>query len=347
MSRDLSKPPTDSNPSGTLTNLLREKLQCPMSGEPLRLSADGLTLRSANGRSYPIIEGVPVLLPDEVDHTHIRHTRQTQERVAGQLQRAKSEAEPERAGPVDPYVQRCIVETNGQLYRNLIGRLTRYPIPNFRLRPAEPDELLLDMGCNWGRWCVAAAKTGFVTVGIDPSIDAVLAAMRVARDLGVADRTAFVVGDARYLPFCHGQFGTVFSYSVLQHFSRDDARAALRAAQRVTAPGGRVCVQMANATSVRSFYHLARRGFREGEGFAVRYWTTGKLRRTFEELIGPTELTVDGYFGLGIQPSDADMLRPLYRAVVRVSEVLRRISHRVKPLRHLADSVYLEARKTT
>ena len=34
-------------------------------------------------------------------------------------------------------------------------------------------------------------------------------------------RRAFVVGDARFLPFRSGSFDYVWSYSVLQHFSRE------------------------------------------------------------------------------------------------------------------------------
>ena len=59
-------------------------------------------------------------------------------------------------------------------------------------------------------------------MGIDPSLDAVLAARRVSRQLGV--EASFVVGDARFLPFANDSFDTVFCYSVLQHFSKENAK---------------------------------------------------------------------------------------------------------------------------
>jgi hypothetical protein len=64
---------------------------------------------------------------------------------------------------------------------------------------------------------------------------------------------------------------------------------------------------------------------------------------TFEKRFGPTTMTSDCYFGLGIQPSDADLLPLPYRMIIHSSEVLRRISDVVTPLRKVADSVYLES----
>jgi hypothetical protein len=27
--------------------------------------------------------------------------------------------------------------------------------------------VLVDLGCNWGRWCIAAGRMGFLPVGVD------------------------------------------------------------------------------------------------------------------------------------------------------------------------------------
>ena len=35
---------------------------------------------------------------------------------------------------------------------------------------------LLDIGCSWGRWSLAAAARGYDAVGIDPSLGAIMAA---------------------------------------------------------------------------------------------------------------------------------------------------------------------------
>ena len=166
----------------------------------------------------------------------------------------------------------------------------------------------------------------------------------ISRQLGVD--TAFVVADARYLPFREGCFDVTFSYGVLQHFSKENARTALAEMGRVLSDHGKILVQMPNKYGIRSFQQRMRRGFSEGEAFQVRYWTTAELIETFRDRFGNVRLTADCYFGLGIQASDVDLLPAKYRAIVHLSELLRKVSRSVKPLAKIADSVYLESTKT-
>ena len=103
-------------------------------------------------------------------------------------------------------------------------------------------------------------------------------------------------------------------------------------------------IQMPNKFGVPSLYHLAKRGFSEGKEFDVRYYSVPELGRLFETVFGNAELSVDGYFGLGIQPADIAMLPRRYRAVVHASEALRKTSQRVSPLKYFADSIYVASR---
>src|SRR4051794_25960664 len=84
----------------------------------------------------------------------------------------------------------------GFMYAPLIGRLVEYPIPTTRL-PHGEGRVVLDLGCNWGRWTIAAARAGYRAVGLDPSLPAVQAAYDVATQLGV--QADFLVGEARFL----------------------------------------------------------------------------------------------------------------------------------------------------
>jgi SAM-dependent methyltransferase len=200
---------------------------------------------------------------------------------------------------------------------------------------------LLDIGCSWGRWTMGAQERGFDAVGIDPSLGAVLAATRVAKQLNRPAR--FVVGDARQLPFRDGLFDAVYSYSVLQHFSYGDAARAIAEIGRVLAPNGIAKIQMPTRYGARCLYHQLRRGFRTPRGFEVRYWTWPQLRRVFSAGVGRTTLEVDGYFGIGLQPSDATLMPARLALVLQVSEFLKRLSTVIPPLRRVADSVFVEA----
>jgi SAM-dependent methyltransferase/uncharacterized protein YbaR (Trm112 family) len=320
---------------------LTNHLVCPRDKQKLQLSENKLTC--TENHTYPIVKDIPVMLLEEKDRTHGYITK-TLEKVS-QIQ-ASGEAENDTVSSlngeteVDPFVQNEIVYTCGTLYIPLTNKLSRYPIPELRL-PQGTGERLLDVGCNWGRWSVAAAQMGYQPVGIDPSLDAVLAARRISRQLKL--ETSFVVGDARFLPFASGCFDVGFSYGVFQHFSKDNAKTSLDEIARVVKKNGKVLVQMPNKYGVRSFYQQARRGFSEGEEFEVRYWSPSELRQTFEETFGDTRMSVDCYFGLGIQKSDVDLLTPRFKMVIHSSEFLRKISRKVSGMVKVADSVYLES----
>jgi 2-polyprenyl-3-methyl-5-hydroxy-6-metoxy-1,4-benzoquinol methylase len=240
---------------------------------------------------------------------------------------------------VDEHVRASLLKTHGNLYRGV--KLTRYPIPPSPLGAGD-GRTLLDIGCNWGRWTIAAARAGWRPTGIDLAKKSVGAARRVAEQIGV--EAEYVVADARELPFRNESFDAVFSYSVLQHLAKEDVSLVVAEIRRVLRPGGLAWIEMPNARGPLNLLRQARRGFSAGVGQDVRYWTLAELRRTFGA-IGPLEITADGFLTINPQSSDLDLLPPRSRLVVRTSDALRRASTHVPPLVHVADSVVVHARK--
>lgn len=310
------------------------RLRCPVDRQPLEYDGDSLFCRD---HRYRVLSGIiPVLLVPEMAPTHP---------IAHESLRAASESRGVDLDPVngvDPFVRDMIAATGGYLYRPLVGRARAYPIPEPPLPRAVDAECLLDIGCGWGRWSIACAQLGYDVIGVDPSLQAVVAATRVARQLGVEPK--FLVADARALPFPSRSFQRVFSYSVLQHFAKPDVKQSLREICRVLDSRGTATVQMGNAFGIRSLYHLCRRGFRGGTGFEVRYWTPRELRNAFQAAIGPATLSVDGFFSLNAQRAEAALLPRRYRAVVTASECLKRLARMVPSLAYFADSLYVSGR---
>jgi SAM-dependent methyltransferase/uncharacterized protein YbaR (Trm112 family) len=334
-----------------------QNLACPVDHAPIR--ADGDALACAHGHRYPVVDGVPVMLRADVSQT-IGLADASLKRAAGQEHDPRAPelhleslgiSDEEKVellqlartrGPIDPVVAYLIAATNGLMYRHLIGTLDRYPIPDMPL-PDGRGRRLLDVGCSWGRWSLAAARLGYDTVGIDPSLGAVMAARRVARQLGASTR--YVVGDARHLPFAAATFDVVYSYSVLQHLSERDAEQAVAEIGRLLRRGGAAKVQMPTRFGIRCLYHQARRGFREARDFEVRYRTLPELRRLFGTHVGPVRFDADCYFGIGLQASDAHLMTAGLRTITQASERLKRISRRMPALTRIADSVFVEALK--
>jgi len=327
-----------------------DNLVCPR--DRSRLSDRGSSLECAHAHRYPVIEGVPIMLVTDVAPTiDIAGASAAAEAGDPWQLSTLSLSDEERAGiarlaqqpgAIDPVVAYLVAATNGLMYKHLVGQLAEYPLPDLPL-PDGAGRRLVDVGCSWGRWTLAAAARGYDAVGIDPSLGAVLAATRVARQLG---RPAhFVVADARHLPFPDGSADTVYSYSVLQHLSRADAAAAVGEIARVLRAGGFAKLQFPTRLGIRCLYHQARRGFREPAGFEVRYWSWAQLRRLLG-VIGPSRFEVDCYFGIGLQKSDARLMTPALSRIVGASEWLKALSRHVTPLQWVADSVFVESRKT-
>lgn len=334
-----------------------ENLACPRDFLSLELGNGMLTCPS--GHQYPVIDGVPVMLRDDVP--------QTMQVAEASLNAVSPRTEPDQAAShlyleslgvndherasiaamwgdrlvdIDPVVSYLIAATNGIMYKELVGRLKAYPIPELRL-PESSGAVFLDLGCSWGRWCVAAARKGYSAVGIDPSLGAIMAARRVAKQLGLPIN--YVVADARYLPLRESRADVVFSYSVLQHFSKENVAVVLAEAARTLKPNGTSLVQMPTMLGIRCLYQQAKRGFRKPRGFEVRYWGIPELKRTFAQILGKSSISADCYFGIGIQKSDIALMPLSLKIVTVFSEALRALSKLFPFFLYAADSVYIES----
>ena len=191
---------------------------------------------------------------------------------------------------------------------------------------------------------MSATRLGYQVVGIDPAIDAVRAARRVARQLGV--NVQYVVGDARYLPFRAKSFDVLHSYSVLMHFAKEDAIRSVREMARTLKPNGTTLISMANTFGLRNLQIQLMRGFcssLDRSSFATRYWTPRELRRMFTEIIGPSNLEIEGFFSTS-SGSQSIMALPIkYRLALTLSSQLRNLGLVLPALKYVADSLYVRS----
>jgi SAM-dependent methyltransferase len=103
-------------------------------------------------------------------------------------------------------------------------------------------DLLLDVGCGFGRHAYEAAKRGARVVAFDyaeaelKEVRNTFGAMATAGEVGDASLAGTVQGDATRLPFADATFDRVIASEVLEHVPDDDE--ALRELARVLRPGG-------------------------------------------------------------------------------------------------------------
>jgi len=105
-----------------------------------------------------------------------------------------------------------------------------------RLVQRLPQGTLLDVGCGTAVVGLAAASRGLDVVGIDHTQEMLDVAIRKAKELGLAERTRFQVGDATAMPFPDSSFDAVVCQRMLHHLP--DMRPCLQEISRVLKPGG-------------------------------------------------------------------------------------------------------------
>jgi SAM-dependent methyltransferase len=244
---------------------------------------------------------------------------------------------------IDSFVNDWIVNTNGNLYWRARGRLTRYPIPEWAFGCGE-GKMLLDIGCSWGRWCIAAARAGFRTIGVDLHIDALAAADRVSSQLNA--RCGFVCSDADALPVKPHSVDCVFSYSVLQHIDRPTVLRVFGEIARVLKPDGRCIIQLPNVLGPLNLVQQLKRGFRDAkpESYEMRYWSRNKLMRSLQMAgLRGARIRTDGFLSQNPQLSDLDLLSPAGKLIVLASYAGRKTAEALPILTRIADSWWIEA----
>jgi SAM-dependent methyltransferase len=288
---------------------------------------------------YPIVSGIPCLIPPSVKPTHAGYVRRLNENL-----RLRSEAFDVSDPAICSFVKGAIVGTGGNLFRG--ARLNcAYPIAKF------PGGFLgdpvLDIGCSWGRWTIGGAQAGHRMIGVDIRLQALLCAQALSRKL-VPDRIpSFVLADARMLPFATETVAAAFSYGVLQHFSKENMIRSLAEIRRVLRVGGRSLIQMPNRKAFRSLMNLARRGFSEGSEFDVRYYSISELLQLFEKHIGRSDWCVDCFLGLNVHAGDRKFVRSSRRLIIDIAGALYRASEAFPLLRRYADSVFVSSVKAS
>ncbi len=126
----------------------------------------------------------------------------------------------------------------------LFARMTERTLA---LAEPAPGQRILDVASGFGQDATALAGRGAWVVGAEPSAR-MTALARMAGEKAAGPLPRWVRGWADGLPFASGSFDAVICKGAIDHFDRPNR--ALAEMARVTRPGGRVVVAIANFDSL-------------------------------------------------------------------------------------------------
>jgi SAM-dependent methyltransferase len=226
---------------------LLELLACPHCGEAFSLeefvtseNADGQVeveqgiLRSLCGKWYPIVDAVPVILPNALDiyndFAHEYADRLPEWPIsADEIRRFEEEKKKTQESFGFEWTVYSTVRDERDEGYVLEGGLT----PEFFT-----GKLVLDAGCGYGRHSRIVQEFGAEVVGIDLSV-AVINARKITKDM---PKVHIVQTDLFYPPFRKEIFDVVFSWGVLHH--TPDPRRAFEGLVDFVKPGGDISVKI-------------------------------------------------------------------------------------------------------
>jgi uncharacterized protein len=243
-------------------------------------------------------------------------------------------------------VQQQIAATNGIHFVNNIGKLEAYPIPEIPVDPAANPgkDLLLDIGCGWGRWLVASGRKNYIPIGIDIRHEFCVTARQVVKENGGAGYT--VVADLQSLPFADEIFNVVWSFSVIQHTHYDRLIRCLRHIERILADHGYCFLEFPNKNGIRNrIGPAAGPNNMDFDSWDVRYYSPREYREIFEQFFDNFSYSNHSVLGIGILPGDLAYARGFKnKAIVAASRSLSRLAGTL-PLKSIADSIYIKSVK--
>jgi SAM-dependent methyltransferase len=179
--------------------------------------------------TFPIIDGIPVLLPynvkDRLDDLFYRHW------------------DPEPMAEMYD----TVVEGGGDAFGIYNHHSEVYGLAHY-YQPSSLD-LILDAGCGNGRFFETFPEYS-IKIGVDASLNL----LRRAKRRGRGD--FLVCGELEHLPFKDATFGTVISCRVLQHLRQQED--AVREMARVTRDKGDVILELYNTWNLKALYKQVR-----------------------------------------------------------------------------------------
>lgn len=257
-----------------------------------------------------------------------------------------SEPEPkDYNGDLPWIVQQQIAGTNGIHYVDRIGKLTGYPRYNLPV-PKVSTGLMLDIGTGWGRWLIAGEEKGYIPIGADIRLEFCETAIETLKNnnkVGYA-----VVADLKNLPFKDNVFDLIWSFSVIQHTSKERYISCLNHINRMLKQSGFTYLEFPNKNGIRNRRGAAKLSEaieNDNLSWGVRYYSIEEYKKMFLSIFGNFQYDVHSALGIGILLEDLKYVSLKNKLKCGVSLATTGVLKSFDFLKGMADSIYIKAEK--
>jgi ubiquinone/menaquinone biosynthesis C-methylase UbiE len=160
--------------------------------------------------------------------------------------------------------------------------------------PVRKGDVVLDLGCGWGRVLKPVMDRGASGVGLDISENMLKLSKKHLEKNN--HKPLLLRGDGTRLPFMDGSIDMVYSLLVLQHLSKENGKEVLKEVSRVLRKGGsahiRVPGRFAPENLLFSFLQfISIHIFRLNDPIRMRFYRIGELKRICRGLFSDFEIT--------------------------------------------------------
>lgn len=254
-------------------------------------------------RVFPIREGIPRLLPDQLRERETVPDKQNWRIKWQQMRQRDQEAE--------------IFEANFLPYQNRLDAETCLEAIDLN-----EQHRLLDSGAGVGRLLEFAYERYGEIVAADFSVRSLMVLQKRIQDRKLAIH--LVVADVEHLPFRESIFDKTVSFGILEHLPNlESRRATLQEMRRTMRPGGSAAVTAYNFTPLRRFLAPIFGADYQKEGWHDEIFFHRSDAAEYDRLIRDVFASADPSRGLRNIPKTiasilAPVLRPLDRLIGRL-----------------------------
>lgn len=316
--------------SNNYVKLIKDLCVCPSCKSELLVKKDNIKCKKCQ-RKFSIIQGIPILIDSKISNsTHNKYKNFKIDKNALKKDKYAN----------SNYINKYLAATNGFFYEKKKNK--KIAIPNIDLKTSNSRDLLLDIGCGWGRWCFAASKKNYLPVGIETNLNLLLTAKRYSEENNID--AFFIYADALNLPFKKNKFNTIFSFSVFQHFPKKDFFSVLKSTKNILKKNGLFKFQIMNIVGLRCIYTNFILRKKQPKHFFPEYYFINDIISYCKKYYSKTSVTNCSFFTQA-RITDYNSFTTKHKIFMNFTYLINTLCKIFPFMKYFSDNVYINLSK--